>query len=76
MDDDTSILLFDNPISIYEIDVKDLENQKKVVRRTENVHKRVMRAHMTKKKEDIHTTQVVTEDKLDKRTRDMVKILE
>ena len=69
-------LLEDKQISLFELDVKDLKRQKKsILARARDERNRQLEIKR-RKDHELQRTQKVTNEKLDKRTRDIMKILE
>eukprot|EP00347_Sterkiella_histriomuscorum_P004362 403360744 len=78
IDDDQSTvnLLNEKSINLFEIDVSELKKQKKKIVQGEKQYQKQQKKLKNRKEEEIVKTQDITTQKLDKRTLDMMKILE
>ena len=75
-DQETVLLKSNNAINLYEMDIDELKIQRKEIEKIDKKFQKD-RAQMKKSKvKDINKTESVTEDKLDKRSRELIKILE
>jgi hypothetical protein len=75
-DAETVLLGTKNAISLFEMDVDELKTQKKEIDKADKRFKKDRKDHQKAKKKDIDHTEKLTEDKLEKRTQDLIKIIE
>ena len=73
---ETQLLKTKNAISLFEMDIDELKTQRKQIEKVDKQFARDRKKQENTKKKDISKTEDVTEDKLDKRAKELVKLLD
>lgn len=72
----TALLDSTNAISLFAMDVDDLKSQRRLIEEQEKKETKEREAKRKEKERQIKVTENKTEDKIDKRTKELIKILE
>ncbi len=72
----TALLDSTNAISLFAMDVDDLKSQRRLIEEQEKKEAKEGEARRKEKERQIKVTENKTEDKIDKRTKELIKILE